>query len=95
LQFFDGDRNLKTFGSRGEQRMLILILKLKTLEYIEEKRGEKPILLLDDIFSELDLANRNLALNLIANRQTIITTADEKDLADLQLGDYQKIYLKP
>ncbi len=94
LQFFEENRNLKTFGSRGEQRMLILFLKLKTLEYIEKIRGEKPILLLDDIFSELDVENRRLALQLISGRQTIITTADEKDLADLPLGDYQTIYLK-
>lgn len=94
LQFFDDTRNLKTYGSRGEQRMLVLLLKLKTLEYIEKIQREKPVLLLDDIFSELDLENRNLALQLISGRQTIITTADEKDLKELALGDYQRIYLK-
>jgi DNA replication and repair protein RecF len=48
------DRDLMIYGSRGEQRLAVLFLKLGTLKYIEEKMGVKPILLLDDIFSELD-----------------------------------------
>lgn len=94
LQFFDGARNLKTFGSRGEQRMTVLLIKLKELEFIEKMHGETPVLLLDDIFSELDLENRSLALELLGGRQTIITTADEKEMENLKLENCQKVYLK-
>ena len=93
LQFFDKSRNLKIFGSRGEQRLAVLFLKLRELEYVKEISGEKPVLLLDDIFSELDETNRKLALNLIQDHQTILTTADEKDLEYLGDFNFQKIYL--
>lgn len=93
LIFMDNTRNLKTFGSRGEQRLLILLLKLKELEYIEAETREKPVLLLDDIFSELDAANRHFVLNLINGRQTVITTADEKEIEDMKFENCQKIYL--
>jgi DNA replication and repair protein RecF len=46
------------------------------LAFIEEKSGEKPTLLLDDIFSELDHEHRDVVINLTKNQQTIITTAD-------------------
>ncbi len=88
------ERNLKSFGSRGEQRLLVLFLKLKELEYIERETHEKPVLLLDDIFSELDTKNRGRVIDLINGRQTIITTADEKELESLKLENCQKIYLK-
>lgn len=70
-------RDLATYGSRGEQRMGILWLKLRELAYVEEKTNEKPTLLLDDIFSELDHPHRDVVLSVIGNQQTIITTADE------------------
>jgi DNA replication and repair protein RecF len=70
-------RDLATYGSRGEQRMGILWLKLRELAFVEEKTNEKPTLLLDDIFSELDHPHRDVVLSVIGNQQTIITTADE------------------
>lgn len=93
LIFMDKKRNLKTFGSRGEQRLTVLLLKLKELEYIEQETGEKPVLLLDDIFSELDLENRHFVLNLINGRQTVITTADEEEIENVGLEEVQKVYL--
>lgn len=70
-------RDLATYGSRGEQRMGILWLKLRELAFVEDKTNEKPTLLLDDIFSELDQDHREVVLSVIGNQQTIITTADE------------------
>ncbi|MEK7061509.1 MAG: DNA replication and repair protein RecF [Patescibacteria group bacterium] len=70
-------RDLATYGSRGEQRMGILWLKLRELAFVEKRTGEKPTLLLDDIFSELDHEHRKVVLSIVDNQQTIITTADE------------------
>jgi DNA replication and repair protein RecF len=70
-------RNLAAYGSRGEQRMGVLWLKIAELNFIEEKTGERPTLLLDDIFSELDHAHRDIVFELAKKQQTIITTADE------------------
>lgn len=75
--FFEGDRNLSSYGSRGEQRMGVLWIKMSELNFIEEQSGERPTLLLDDIFSELDHEHREVVLNLSDKQQTIITTADE------------------
>lgn len=69
-------KNLHTFGSRGEQRLAIFEMKLKELEYVEKITGEKPVLLLDDIFSELDHNNRHRILQVIPKQQTIMTTTD-------------------
>ncbi len=71
-----GGRNLAVYGSRGEQRLAILWLKLGELAFVEEKTSSLPILLLDDIFSELDVLHRKIVFDLIAGHQTIITTAD-------------------
>jgi len=71
------ERDLAKFGSRGEQRMGVLWLKLAELSFIEKKTEDKPVLLLDDIFSELDHANRDVVMKICQNQQTIITTADE------------------
>lgn len=69
-------KDLALFGSRGEQRMAVLKLKRAELEYVLQKSGQKPILLLDDIFSELDKENRKAVLSLIGNYQTIITDTE-------------------
>lgn len=69
-------RNLGIYGSRGEQRMSVLWLKLSELSFIEGKSSERPVLLLDDIFSELDHKHRDEVMATVGKQQTIITTAD-------------------
>jgi len=86
------DRDLASFGSRGEQRMGVLWLKMAELDYIEKQTGERPTLLLDDIFSELDHRHRDTVMEIIKNQQTIITTADPHFVADLK--KVEKIELK-
>lgn len=76
IVFFKGRRDLSRYGSRGEQRMGVLWLKIAELKFIEKKVGERPTLLLDDIFSELDHRHRNIVMKVSQNQQTIITTAD-------------------
>jgi DNA replication and repair protein RecF len=70
--------SLSSYGSRGEQRLAILWLKLAEVSFVEDKTGERPMLLLDDIFSELDIRHRELVLDIITRQQTIITTAEEE-----------------
>lgn len=85
-------RDLSRFGSRGEQRMGVLWLKLAELAYIEQKThstgsgqaGEKPTLLLDDIFSELDHEHREVVMKTVGGQQTIITTADPHFVEELK-----------
>lgn len=73
-------RDLAYFGSRGEQRTAVLDLKLLELEYIYHLQGVKPILLLDDIFSELDEERRNHVISVVANQQTILSAVDTEVL---------------
>lgn len=75
-------KNIHHFGSRSEQRLGIVWLKTNEVKYYEEKFNRKPILLLDDIFSELDHKNKKMVLALIKKYQTILTTT-EKDVIDL------------
>lgn len=79
-------RSLHTFGSRGEQRTAVFSLKLAELEFIAQKANDRPVLLLDDVFSELDHQHRERVLEVIPKQQTIITTTD----LHLVSGDYQK-----
>lgn len=67
--------DLKLFGSQGQQRTAVLALHLAALEFLEERMGERPVLLLDDVLSELDSGRRKRLLALIEDRtQTILTT---------------------
>lgn len=72
------DKNIHHFGSRSEQRLTIFWLKINEITQYEEKYGKKPILLLDDVFSELDTRNKKLVLDLIKGYQTVITTTEEE-----------------
>lgn len=74
------EKNLHIYGSRGEQRLGVLFLKLGALSYLENKLRIKPLLLLDDIFSELDQEHRQEVVKLMSGRQTVITTAEEEVL---------------
>ena len=75
------ERDLRVYGSRGEQRMAVLALKLGEIYFGEEKVNDKPLLLLDDIFSELDDVHKKEVLRVMQGRQVIVTTADKDDLS--------------
>jgi DNA replication and repair protein RecF len=63
-------------ASRGETRTMLLALKTIEMRIVEEARGKKPVLLLDDVFSELDGARRKALTEVLQNYQTFITTTD-------------------
>lgn len=85
--------DIRYFGSRGQQRLAILQLKILELNYIEEKTGERPVLLLDDIFSELDTDHINLVLDMIGSQQTIMTTTHAEFIPTKLLGKINLIEL--
>lgn len=78
---FNNDQgDLKKFGSQGQQRTAILAIKLSELEFIKSEVGEYPILLLDDVLSELDEERRQNLISFIHRRvQTFITATDGHD----------------
>lgn len=92
ILIYMNDHEVKYFGSRGQQRLAVLQLKLLQLQYIEQALGEKPLLLLDDIFSELDEKHMNLVLSMTTTQQTIMTTThkefiNEKTLKNAKIID--------
>ncbi|SDZ65042.1 DNA replication and repair protein RecF [Evansella caseinilytica] len=75
LQFLVNGKDIQTFGSQGQQRTTALSIKLAEIELIHEKVGEYPILLLDDVLSELDDHRQSHLLNTIQGKvQTFVTT---------------------
>lgn len=71
--FISNDIDLRTFGSQGQQRTAALSLKLSEIELVKKVTNDKPVLLLDDVLSELDSNRQNQLLNSIGDIQTIIT----------------------
>lgn len=77
IVFFINNNNSLKFASQGQQRTIVLSLKLAELDIIKEKTGTSPILLLDDVLAELDDLRQNYLLGSIdRNTQTIITSVD-------------------
>ena len=87
----EGTRDLSIYGSRGEQRMAVLALKMGEIYYLEEKGKKKATLLLDDIFSELDEEHKQEVLRVMSGRQVIVTTADEEDLLMFKKAEIIKL----
>lgn len=73
FDFYINDKDAKKYGSQGQQRTVALSLKLAEIKLVENITGNTPILLLDDVLSELDSNRQNYLLNSIGNIQTIIT----------------------
>ncbi|MEK7177436.1 MAG: DNA replication and repair protein RecF [Patescibacteria group bacterium] len=80
-------KNIHMYGSRSEQRLSLFWLKINELKYLEDFFKKKPILLLDDIFSELDHNNQKLIFNLIGNYQTVVTSTEKKLTKLINLSD--------
>ncbi|MCL2846212.1 MAG: DNA replication/repair protein RecF [Firmicutes bacterium] len=76
------NKDVRQFASQGQQRTVALSIKLAELDIFEHFTGEKPILLLDDVFSELDDARQTRLLQAIHNCQTVITTTGFCGLSD-------------
>ncbi len=80
--------DLARYGSRGQQRLAVVAMKLAELDLLGDSLGEPPVLLLDDVLSELDMARREMIVAALAARdaQICVTATDESDLASSELA---------
>ena len=87
------NEEVRFFGSRGQQRLVSLELKSAQIAIIKERLNTQPILLLDDVFSELDSGNINLVLDLMNKYQTIATTTHKEFVIRTSLKEVKMIEL--
>jgi len=78
-----GEQNVSEFGSRGQQRLVILQLKLLHMAIVAQTTGKSPLLVLDDIFSELDESHIHLVLEKVDGGQIILTTTHKEFISSL------------
>lgn len=90
-------RALSAYGSRGQQRLGVIALKLSEADVIEEMTGEKPVILFDDALSELDESHARLLLESVSqsDRQMLLTSALEGVLDRDELSHLETIHLEP
>ena len=90
IAFFINNNEATKYASQGQQRTIVLALKLSELDIITEKTGDEPVLLLDDVLAELDDLRQNYLLKSINDKtQTIITSVDTVLFEDEFLKDVQ------
>lgn len=95
MGFVVNDRDLRTYGSRGQQRTAALSLKLAEMETMTADTGETPLLLLDDVMSELDEIRRGMLLDVLGGvEQAIVTTTDWGDFSPDFLGQAQRLHVE-
>ncbi|MFA6990006.1 MAG: DNA replication/repair protein RecF [Candidatus Gastranaerophilaceae bacterium] len=95
INFYINDIKAVSFASQGQQRTIVLSLKLAELDLIRQKTGETPLLLLDDVLAELDSFRQNYLLESISNNiQTIITSTDVNNFKENFLEDVKIIKIE-
>ncbi|MBR4235339.1 MAG: DNA replication/repair protein RecF [Clostridia bacterium] len=83
---FVNGMDARAFGSQGQVRTCALSLKLSEIELMREETGEAPVLMLDDVMSELDPERRRLLIDRLTGVQTLVTCTDKNDLAGANAG---------
>jgi DNA replication and repair protein RecF len=92
MAFTVDGHDLRAFGSRGQQRTAALALKLAELQMMRDETGDSPLLLLDDVMSELDVTRRHTLLDALAGAdQAIVTTTDWGDFSVELLGQANRL----
>lgn len=79
IRFFIDNNEAKIYASQGQQRTVVLCMKLALTEYIKRRRDEYPILLFDDIMSELDEKHRQYLADRIKDKQVLLTCTDKEE----------------
>lgn len=94
FEFLKDDLELSVYSSQGEQKSVAIALKLALVEYVLEKCNKIPILLLDDLFSELDETRQNSIIKYLDKVQTFITTTDLNNIKNEMLLNAQILKLR-
>jgi DNA replication and repair protein RecF len=94
LKFSADGMDIRTFGSQGQQRTTALSLKLSEIEWVRRRRKDSPILLLDDVLSELDRSRQEQLLERIKGTQTILTCTGVDDFVSSRLTVNRTIHVK-
>ncbi len=95
MSFLVEGHDLRAFGSRGQQRTGALALKLAEVEMMREETGENPLLLLDDVMSELDAVRRHALLDALAGvDQALVTTTDWDDFTPELLQGARRLHVE-
>ncbi len=97
--FFYNENDLRAFGSQGEHKLALILIKLAEFKFLEQETDKKPIILLDDVLAKLDFERSEIVMTLLEkNVQTIITTTNivniEAHGIDTQNHDNMALYLK-
>ena len=92
LRFLIGEDDIKIYGSQGQQKVAIIALKLSEISIFKDYTNTYPILLLDDIFSELDVKTRNKLINFIPEDIQVIITSNDTRGINKKFLDSAKIY---
>lgn len=86
LNIIIDDKSARTFGSQGQQRSCILALKLGECEILQKRNQEPPVVMLDDVMSELDHSRRSYLLNQLQDKQVFITCCDTEAFREMKHG---------
>lgn len=95
IEFYIDNHFVKTHSSQGELRSAVLSTKLALVEFIFKRKGEYPVLLLDDVLSELDVKRQNNLMQYINGKtQTFITTTDLSEINFNTMNNYSTFHIK-
>lgn len=95
IEFFINEKSALNFASQGQQRTIVLALKLAEIDIIKQKTDDTPVLLLDDVLAELDKTRQNFLLKSIEKDiQTIITSTDSHGFEQEFLNDVKIYHVK-
>lgn len=92
LVMIDG-KNARNFGSQGQQRSAVLAMKLAEASVLKLESGEQPVILLDDVLSELDLKRQDYLLNELSDKQVFITCCESEIMTKLKEGKKALFYI--
>lgn len=94
VAFYINGIDVRRFGSQGQQRTAALSLKLAEIELVKKKKGDYPVLLLDDVLSELDSSRQNKLLSVINDIQTVITCTGVEEFINNNFKAAKTMYVK-
>lgn len=86
-------KNARNFASQGQQRSAVLAMKLAEASVLKAESGEQPVILLDDVLSELDYKRQDYLLNELSDKQVFITCCESEIMTKLKDGNKALFYI--